>query len=110
MLAFVAGIRRNSWHVCAAAVLSVESRDTDWDIARISFSSGGQSITTTVVVPSELGVRRNQLKSLRIRYNPAAPSHARLESSPGKLKVIAVFLITVGIIFLGFSSAWRSHL
>ena len=108
-LLFVARIRRKAWHVCSARVLSVQSRDSDWDIAQIRFAPSAQSVTTSITVPSEFGFLRRRGELVSIRYDPASPSEAYLESSPGRLKLYGMYLVGSGAIVLAFSLVMLYH-
>jgi Protein of unknown function (DUF3592) len=101
-LLLVARGRRASWSSCEATILSVESRDSDWDTVHVRFAASGTAITTAVSAPSELKLREQCGQPTSVRYNPASPSDARLESSPGKPRLIGLFFFGAGVIWLGF--------
>ena len=99
-LLFIERVRRRTWLAGSATILSVESRDSDWDTVLVRFVAAESSITTTVLAPSELNLRQKRSQPVSIRFDPTSPSDARLESSPGKLKVVGLFLLVAGVIWL----------
>lgn len=94
----LARANRNRWIACNAVLVSSESRDADWDLLRVQFSALEQRVTATVAVPSEMSRRLRAEGSVPIRYNPTAPEQACLASARGKLHIVGVFLLSVGVI------------
>jgi len=96
------------WIQYDAEIISAQSKDSDWDLLEVRYIVSGQEVTATVGAPSELGHSRQRCDAISIRYNPRAPQVARLASSRGKVHIVGVFFIMVGIIWLGCILAMRA--
>jgi uncharacterized protein DUF3592 len=90
--------KRNQWISGNAVVVSVESRDSDWDLLQLRLLASGRQVVTTIAAPSQLGYARRSGESIPILYNPAEPSQMCLPSSRGKLHIVGVFLLAAGSI------------
>src|ERR1044071_58166 len=103
--------RLRQWTPCTAHIVSVESRDPDWDMLNVRFSVGAKQFSVVIPARSELGYLRRRAEAVSIRYNPSAPAQACLASSRGKLQLVGVFLFVVGAIglvsMLAMPSEWR---
>jgi hypothetical protein len=99
--------RLRQWTVCDADVVSVQSRDSDWDLVEVRYEVAGKSVVATIGTPSELGYSRRRADTAPIKYNPRAPEEARLASSRGKLYIFGVFFLMVGLMWFACILAMR---
>jgi hypothetical protein len=92
--------KMNRWVLCEADIVSVKSKDSDWDTLQIEFNASGKEVSTHVFAPSESGYRRKREEPVSIRYNPIDPEQACLAESRGLLYIFGAFLLGGGTIWL----------